>query len=323
MFDESEEDGMDADTVVDSYVHDVARRLPPARRNDVAFELRSLLTDELGERAAAEGRPADEAMAVDLLRDFGRPADTAAGYHRPATILAPGDTWSFVVAAIAGGAVISLLASPGPGTAGDSAARVAATQQGGEATLAWLGILVVLFGAKNLVLRHRPDAFAWRPRPVRDRDVAGRLGNAAIAAGLAAFLVLYLAPGPVLAAVTGGRVDAADLAYTDSFTDPLRMGWLVVLLVAAIALELVVVVRGRWWRGLRLARIALTFLIATQLGWHARYGSVFQNPDVDSVALWVAASAAAVLMVLAGIESYREYTRVDPAPAVAGAPNRA
>src|SRR4051794_120193 len=117
MFDESEEDGMDADTVVDSYVHDVARRLPPARRNDVAFELRSLLTDELGERAAAEGRPADEAMAVDLLRDFGRPADTAAGYHRPATILAPGDTWSFVVAAIAGGAVISLLASPGPGTA--------------------------------------------------------------------------------------------------------------------------------------------------------------------------------------------------------------
>jgi hypothetical protein len=47
---------MDVTEVIDSYVHDVARRLPPGKRNDVAFELRALLADDLQDRAEAEGR---------------------------------------------------------------------------------------------------------------------------------------------------------------------------------------------------------------------------------------------------------------------------
>jgi hypothetical protein len=307
---------MDADGVIDSYVHDVARRLPRDRRNDVAYELRALLADDLRSRAEAEGRAADEAMAVAVLREFGRPAETAARYHRPFTIVEPSDTWSFVVAAVAGGAVAGLLTAPGPGTAGVPGATAEAAQRSTVATLAWLGLLVLAFTAKNLVLRRRPDAFAWRPRPLRDRDAANRAGNAAIAAGLAAFLVLYLAPGPVVEALTGGRVAAADLHYTDSFAGPLRMPWLVVLLAVLIALQLYVLARGRWQPAVRWARILVTISAAVQLGWHARYGSVFENPDADRPALWVAATAAAVLLVLCGVAVYREYTRVDPAPAV-------
>jgi hypothetical protein len=342
---------MDAEGVIDSYVHDVARRLPRDRRNDVAYELRALLTDELRSRAAEEraaeehtagaGRAAregaaggggaagedsakdedcaagasrdpDAVLALEVVRGFGRPAEIAARYHRPFTILEPGDTWGFVVAALAGGALAGLLSSPPPGEAG---APGAAAQRSATATLAWLGLLVLLFAAKNLVLRRRPDAFAWRPRPVRDRNTAGRAGNAAIAAALAAFLVLYLAPGPVVEAVTGGRVAAADLRYTDSFSSPLRMPWLVGLLAVLIGLQLYVVVRGRWRPAVRWARILVTVSTGTQLGWHTRYGSVFENPDAERTGLWVAASVADVLMVLAGAELYREYTRVDPAPA--------
>jgi len=306
---------MDADGVIDSYVHDVARRLPHDRRNDVAYELRALLADDVRSRAEAEGRTADEALAVDVVRAFGRPAETAARYHRPFTILEPSDTWSFVVAAVAGGAVAGLLTAPGPGTAGVRGVAGESAQRSATATLAWLGLLVLLFAAKNLVLRRRPDAFAWRPHPVRDRDAAGRVANAAIAAGIVAFLALYLAPGPVVSALTGGRVAAGDLRYTDSFASPLRMPWLVALLVPLLVLQVAVVVRGRWWRGARWARLLVTASAALQLGWHARYGSVFRDADVDRVGLWVAASAAGVLLVLCGVELYREYTRVDPAPA--------
>ena len=305
---------MDADGVIDSYVHDVARRLPRDRRNDVAYELRALLADDVRSRAEADGRAPDEALALDVVRGFGRPAETAARYHRPFAILQPSDTWTFVVAALAGGALAGLLSSPPPGEAGAPGAAAGAAQRSSTATLAWLGVLVLLFAAKNLVLRRRPEAFAWRPRPVRDRNAASRAGNAAIAAVLAAYLVLYLAPGPVVAAVTGGRVAAADLRYTDSFTGDLRMPWLVVPLVVLIALQLAVVVAGRWRPGLRWARILVTICTATQFGWHAKYGAVFENPDAERAGLWVAAWTAGVLMVLAGVELYREYTRVDPAP---------
>lgn len=53
---------MTATEVLDAYVRDVARYLPRAHRNDVAFELRALLEDELRARAEADGRAPDEAM---------------------------------------------------------------------------------------------------------------------------------------------------------------------------------------------------------------------------------------------------------------------
>src|SRR5262245_8316293 len=66
---------MNANEVIESYVCDVARSLPRDKRNDVAFELRALLADELAAKAQAAGRAPDEAMAMDLLQRFGRPAD--------------------------------------------------------------------------------------------------------------------------------------------------------------------------------------------------------------------------------------------------------
>ena len=63
---------MDARTVIESYVHDVTQLLSRKDRADVALELRALLAEELAARAA--GAPADEAMAIELVRGFGAPA---------------------------------------------------------------------------------------------------------------------------------------------------------------------------------------------------------------------------------------------------------
>ncbi|MEO8315303.1 MAG: hypothetical protein ABI645_10960 [Pseudomonadota bacterium] len=63
--------------VVESYVRDVARYLPRNKRNDVAFELRSLLHEEMAVKAQASGRTPDKVMVMELLAGFGRLAEAA------------------------------------------------------------------------------------------------------------------------------------------------------------------------------------------------------------------------------------------------------
>jgi hypothetical protein len=301
---------MDAKDVIDSYVHDVARRLPPGKRNDVAFELSALLTDDLQSRARAEGRAPDVDLAVQLVREFGRPTETAVRYYRPFTIVEPGDTWGFLVASVAGGFVLSLLTAPkGAETYGDAGERTTV------AHLTWLGLLVVVFGAKSLILRRRPDAFAWKPRPVRDSDTVNRVEGAGLALLWSALLALYLAPGPVVQALSGGRVAARTLDYSDSFTSPLRMPWLVVLMIAVIAVHLVAVAQRRWRPATRWARIALTWSIGIQLGWHTRYGTIFEDPETDRLLVPGIAAVAGLILLAGGIQLYRSLNRVRPAPA--------
>jgi hypothetical protein len=304
---------MDATEVIDSYVHDVARRLPLGKRDDVAFELRALLTDELGGLAEAQGRAPDREMAVAMLREFGRPADVAVRYYRPFTIIGPGDTWSFLVAAIAGGVLVSLLASSGP----SSTASGELTQRANLAFFAWLGALVVVFGAKSLILRYRPDAFAWTPRRVRDTDSVSRAGAVVVALAWLALLACYLVPGRVADLVSGGRVAAGSLAYSASFLNPWRMAWLVGLLAIAAGLQLVVAVQGRWRPATRWARMAVTALVALQLGWHASYGAIFADARTERAAVPAFAWLSGVILVWCGILLYREYSRVRPAPASA------
>lgn len=304
---------MNADDVIDSYVRDVARRLPPRQRDDVAFELRALLDEDLRARAAAEGHAPDADLALALVRSLGRPSETAARYHRPFTLVHPDDTWGFMVGAIGGAAALSILTAPRTGQSFAAAAR-----HTNVAVLAWLGLLVLLFAGKSLILSRRPEAFAWKPRQARRAsDSASRLTSAASALLWAAFLALYLAPGPVVEALTLGRVDATTLTYSDSFRGVLRMPWLAALVLAIIVLHILVAVQGRWRGATRWARIFLHMSAAIQLGWHARYGNIFQHAHTDRVLVPAVAILAGILMAVAWIEVYRELTRVRPAPATA------
>lgn len=166
---------MDANDVIDSYVHDVARRLPPRHRDDVAFELRVLLGEDLRTRASAEGREPDADLALRLVRSLGRPSETAARYYPPFTLVHPTDTWSFVAGAVGGAAALSILAAPRQGES-----FAAAAQRTNVAVLAWLGLLVLLFAGKSLILSRRPQAFAWPPRQGRrvpGKDLPAHVGR--------------------------------------------------------------------------------------------------------------------------------------------------
>lgn len=80
---------MNPNDVIEAYVLDVMRRVPGKDRNDIGLELRGLLAEMLAERARAEGRAADDAMVLALLRGFGTPAEIAARYRPAGTVIIP------------------------------------------------------------------------------------------------------------------------------------------------------------------------------------------------------------------------------------------
>jgi hypothetical protein len=286
---------MSPQDVIDSYVKAVAAQLPMRLRSDVAKELRGELFDEL-----AAGGTHDEQAALALVRRFGRPAEVAARYRTPYTIIDPADTRSFVLAAI-GGALLMPQAD----------ARLPLSIDSKTQSLlyfAWLGALVIFFAARSWAIRRWPEHFAFTPsRPGKDINVPAEW------AAVIAFVLLgivYLAPGPIAAFFSGGRIDPHRLVYTESFLQPLRLWGFALMMPVLAGLHLYAAVTRRWNR--RAHVFALLFLISagTQLGWHARYGQIFVDPAVDTVARTVFEVVGSVLILVGLVQAYREWTRV-------------
>src|SRR5512139_3391649 len=76
--------------LIDRYVLEVGRRLPLVKgRNDIQNELRSTLEDMLEDRARKAGRPADEAMEMELLKEYGAPQKVASTYNPTPYLIGP------------------------------------------------------------------------------------------------------------------------------------------------------------------------------------------------------------------------------------------
>lgn len=73
--------------ILDRYVHQVGRFLPPAERDDIEKELRSLLLDQLDDRL---GDAPSAAEVAAVLREFGEPRQIAASYRRAQYLVGPG-----------------------------------------------------------------------------------------------------------------------------------------------------------------------------------------------------------------------------------------
>jgi hypothetical protein len=75
--------------LIERYLIEVRQHLPADIADDVARELRTLLEDSLEERAKKAGRAPDDALASELLRDFGDPETVAERYDRPRYLIGP------------------------------------------------------------------------------------------------------------------------------------------------------------------------------------------------------------------------------------------
>jgi hypothetical protein len=301
---------MNADEILETYVGDTVRLLPRRQRDDVAAELRALLNEELNARARDSGHPADEALALELVRGYGTPGEAAARYQQPWSIIDPADSRSFLRAGVIGAGAMLLLGalrrqmSPLPEIAGDLVTL---------GILAWLGLLVVAFGAKGWVRRSWPEAARWKPR---DRDRVNRVGTAVMVPIATLVVILYAAPALVLDRVSGGRIDASPLEYTAAFRQA-RLPWFIGCLAGLLALQSFAAVRGRWSRLTRRVNIGLNAALAGLTLWFAVSGNVFQSGEADQIARGVLALVAVVYVPYVGVQIYGETGRIDR-PAVTG-----
>ena len=311
---------MDPTAIIDSYVADVVRHLPRRQRADVALELRSLLDDELGGRAADAGRPADSTLAMELLTTFGAPQDVADRY-RPAgfTIIRPSSAPRFTWIALGGIALIWAVTLPAimlgviPVTGWDYGADT----WWGRLTVWWLGPgigalwwpgVVITFTLIGALVEHRRESRqkAWTPAPARtiDRDLISRPGTiAGIAAGvLGATVVIAL---PWLASWAPGLPEPAieALALDPEFLQ-WRAAWILPLWAAELALYVLVLIAGRWTVPTLRARAVLSLATTILLLWWSLAGPVFLSPATDTTARLILA-ALAVCVAIDAVIAFR------------------
>lgn len=75
--------------LIDTYVSEVGRHLPQKSRADIEAEMRSVLEDMLDERSKKAGKPADDEMVFDLLKEYGAPERVAASYLPERHLIGP------------------------------------------------------------------------------------------------------------------------------------------------------------------------------------------------------------------------------------------
>jgi hypothetical protein len=75
--------------MIDLYVAEVGQNLPAKQRADLEAEIRSLIEDTVEGRSQAEGRPVDDVLVTEVLKEFGSPAKMAASYLPPRYLIGP------------------------------------------------------------------------------------------------------------------------------------------------------------------------------------------------------------------------------------------
>ena len=309
---------MNANDVIEAYVTDVAVQLPRKQRNDVAFELRALLNEELQERAGDAGREPDAEMAIRMLREHGRPADVAARYQPTLTIIDPADGRAFARATIIGLVVIWVvgrverLQQP-IGTAGEF---WGALGQWWGATVVfslwWPGMLLLGFASSAWLRRRWPQTGEWKPR-AGDRIAGSRASLVLAIIGILCGLFILVQPTWLLDVVWGGRaapVAYQALTYTDTFLHR-QAPWLFLLLLLNVPMFLVVIVQGRWTPRMRRIETIGTLLLCAVMTWAVLDGPIFRTQASDEM--------TKVLLVLITVVSLAsvaigEYRRVRPKP---------
>jgi hypothetical protein len=309
---------MNADEVIESYVTDVALRLPRRQRNDVAFELRTLINEELQARAEDGGRGVDAAMAIEFLRAFGRPADVAARYRPTLTIIDPADGHTFLRATVIGLAIIWCLGLvthlQQPIGSGWDFLRVLGQWWGSVLipSMWWPGLLVVGFGVASWSRRRWPQTSEWKPR-AGDRIHGGRVAMVMGIIGILCGLFVLIDPRWLLDVFWGGRaapVAYEALTYTDTFCQ--RQGpFLFLLILMNLPLFIMVIVKGRRPAIIRRIEDGLSLVTCAAMAWTILDGPIFIASHSDQTAKFILALIIVFTLIALGVKQYRS---VRPTP---------
>lgn len=298
---------MTANEVIESYVRDVAKYLPRGKRNDVAFELRALLQDEAAAKAESQGRAPDKETVLEILKGFGRPAECAARYQPRPPLIDPADNHNFIIWAVAG-SIVAIIVWPYS-----------------LGWITWIGGVFLYFACAAWGHRHS-KALGWIPvrKPETYPSVVVRpLAALGALATLVFPFAMYLAPRTFADVFFLGQIPTGGLALTEAFLNSWQRLVTLGLLGFAVWLHCAVAWQGGWRAWSRRASVAAYVLIGVMLVVHSaplralgvEPYAIFQSPAANAVAMPIFGLVGAITVLSALYQAYREWVRVDPAPA--------
>jgi hypothetical protein len=269
-----------------------------------------LLREEADAAASEQASRAEAARA--LLASFGRPADVAARYGSPVTLIDPADTRGFLTLAMAGAVLIPFAVILNMLTVQAGSRRdlgQAATGKAVPYVLAWLGLLVVGFAAAAWARRRRPDT-GWKPHPMPSSRIS-RPGRAAAVLFFALGTFALADPARLIRTVSGGRATSAAyqaFAYNEGF---LRLRGPVVLglMIAGLVILAALLWQGRWRPWIRQADRAHSLAVCIVLTWAVAAGPVFKAAPTDRSVKGAASLIVLVTLIDLAVRTRRHHAR--------------
>lgn len=300
---------MNPNDVIESYVVDVMRRVPASDRNEVGLELRGLLTEMLGDRAQAAGRAADDTMVLDILREFGTPAEIAARYRPPGklgdiVVIPARQTRAFALWSIGGIAVQWALTLP---RVFDGNVPIAAWWFGsGLGALWWPGFLAMMSLLAAWLQARGMFRPKWTPR-IADPD---RVNRGGMIAGLVAFAIgmTFMIALPWLANLLPPHlthVFAFDTDFLHARAWPVVVLWLVSFATLSLVLR-----NGRHTDLTRRLELGGSLAFIALLGWWLVAGDIFIEKATNEGARGGLALVIAFLVIGIAVKLYRGRPRI-------------
>jgi len=257
--------------LIDKYIAEVGKYLPRRNRADIEAEIRSTLEDMLEERKQAEG-PENEAMILELLKEYGPPRKVAESYVGPRYLIGPRIYPIFEMVTRIVLAVLFAVALAGLGIA---LARSSVTgpeflKTVGESALGFLSGLITAFG--NIVLvfailervlpakEFEKETEDWNPAELASEPDPDRVSFGEQIVGIF-FLVLFLVIFNLYPGVVGfGFFNKSDWVFispvlTEAFFSYLP--WINILVLLQIGFSVYLLRQGVWNKGLRILNIVL------------------------------------------------------------------
>ena len=276
--------------LIDRYIAEVGRHLPHKQRADIEAEIRSTLEDMLEERKQAEGT-VSEAQVIELLKEYGAPRKVAESYVGPNYLIGPRVYPIFeLVTRIVLIVLFGLaLAGLGLSLAKSSLSEPEFLKTIGESALGLFGGMITAFG--NIVLvfailervlpaKEFEEEDEWDPaelarEPDPDRVKFGEQIFETF------FLVVFLVIFNLYPGVIGfGFFNENDWVFispilTEAFFSYLP--WINILILLQLGFNIILLRRGWWNTGLRVANIVL------ELAGIALAAAMLRGPDLASL----------------------------------------
>lgn len=292
--------------MLDRYVAAVGKRLPKKMRGDVATEICSTIEDMLQDRSEETGKPADEDMLKDVLREYGSPSKVAVTYLPEKYLVGPQlyPIFSLVVRIVF--IVLTILALVGLGI-GLGKAATGSTGYGElfgrsladyyTTIISAFGNIVLVFWLLQRVLPERelqsttPESEKWDPQELMKEPSPNEVKLwepiVSILFTFAALVIFNIYPQLLSYTPSLNDLGSGNVVWLSIFSQAFwsYLPWLNILWVATIGLDLILLQTRRKTAGTRLIDIALKIMwIGIALG--MLRGPALLNLSEQALAAW-------------------------------------